>query len=378
MMAMTHIETNPLLHLKELGQSVWLDYIHRKAIKGGMITRFIDEDGLAGITSNPVIFEQAISRSDDYDSATAELQGRVGSVEELYDLLVLEDIGDAADLFRASFEASEGRDGYVSHEVSPHLAHDSESTVKEALRLWSRLARPNVMIKVPGTLAGLIAITELIAGGVNVNVTLLFSVDRYERVAEAYMEGLDKRLQAGLPIDEIASVASFFLSRIDQKVDPLLDQIEDREARRLRGRAAEACAKAAYQSYKRQLASERWQRLAASGARPQRLLWASMGTKDPEYSDVKYVDSLVGPDTVSTLPLKTFEAYRDHGDPADRLETGLDAAISVPQKLSALGIDLGNISAALEAEGVDKFVKPFDSLHRALARRTGLGSTESV
>jgi transaldolase len=368
---MTTLETNPLLRVKGLGQTIWLDFIRRKAVQDGTLAQFIRDDGLAGITSNPVIFEQAIGHSDDYDSAIAELRDRVATVEELYDALVLEDIGDAADLFRDVFEASDGREGYVSHEVSPHLAHDSEATIKEAIRLWSRLSRANVMIKVPGTLDGLTAITQLIAEGVNVNVTLLFSVDRYERVAEAYMEGLEKRLAAGLPIDAVASVASFFLSRIDQKVDPLLDQIEGQETQHFRGRAAEACAKSAYQSYKRLLKSDRWARLAAKSARPQRLLWASMGTKDPQYSDTKYVDALVGPDTIATLPLKTFEAYRDRGDPADRLQSELHAALSVPQQLAGLGIDLVEISAALETEGVEKFVKPYDSLHRALARRVG-------
>lgn len=360
---------NPLLRVKELGQSIWLDFIRRQTIESGALSRMIREDGLAGITSNPVIFEEAIDHSDDYNSAIAELRNQVSSVEELYDALVLKDIADAADLFRPNFEASGGREGYVSHEVSPHLAHDSQGTIDEARRLWSTLNRPNVLIKVPGTLAGLTAITELIAAGVNVNVTLLFSVARYEQVAHAYMEGLEGRASANLALDNVTSVASFFLSRIDRKVDALLDERQDAEARGLRGQAAEACAKAAYQSYKRLIGSDCWKQLVAKGARPQRLLWASMGTKDPSYSDVKYVDALIGPDTIATLPLKTFKAYRDHGHPARRLENDVEATLAIPERLAKLGINLAAVSEELEAEGVDKFVKPFDALQEALAKR---------
>ncbi len=324
---------------------------------------------MAGVTSNPVIFEQAISHSDDYDCAIATLRSRVANVAEMYDNLVLDDIASAADIFRPSFEASGGLDGFVSHEVSPHLAHDPEGTISEARRLWARLARPNILIKVPGTIAGLRAITQLITEGINVNVTLLFSVERYERIAQAYMAGIERRIRDKLAVDRVASVASFFLSRIDRKIDPLLDQRRESEASALRGQAAEASAKLAYQAYQQLIGSQRWKDLAASGARPQRLLWASMGTKDPSYSDVKYVDALIGPGTVATLPLETLNAYRDHGSPAPRLEQDLENARRVPKKLAALGIDLDIVSAELEREGIDKFVKPFDALYQALARR---------
>ncbi len=270
-------------------------------------------------------------------------------------------------MFRPAFEASGGLDGFVSHEVSPHLAHDSEGTISEAKSLWFRLARPNVLIKVPGTMAGLRAITELIAEGVNVNVTLLFSVERYQKVAEAYTMGLERRIKEGRSIDHVTSVASFFLSRIDQKVDPLLDQRPEPEAKTFRGRTAEACAKLAYQAYQRHIGSRRWKTLAVNGARPQRLLWASMGTKDSSYSDTKYVDALIGPKTIATLPLKTLNAYRDHGDPAQRLQDDLEDAQSLPRHLMTLGIDLAHISTELEVEGIEKFVQPFDALHKTLA-----------
>ena len=363
------ISANPLLRAKALGQSIWLDFIRRKMIASGELERLIREDGLAGVTSNPVIFEQAISHSDDYNCAITELRGRVASVEEMYDALVLDDIASAADVLRPSFETSGGLDGFVSHEVSPHLAHDSDGTISEADRLWAKLNRPNILIKVPGTIAALRSITELIASGINVNVTLLFSVERYEQVTEAYMAGIERRVRDKLAVDHVASVASFFLSRIDQKVDPLLDQRQEPEASALRGRAAEACAKLSYQAYQRLIGSERWKDLAASGARPQRLLWASMGTKDLSYSDVKYVDALIGQGTIATLPLETLNAYRDHGNPAPRLEQNLENAQCVPQQLAALGIDLDAISAELEREGIEKFIKPFDALHQALVQR---------
>ena len=357
------ISSNPLLGVKALGQSIWLDFIRRKMMASGELAGLIREDGLAGITSNPVIFEQAISHSDDYNSAIAELRSRGAGVEEMYDALVLDDIARAADIFRPSFESSDGQDGFVSHEVSPRLAHDSDGTIREARRLWDKLGRPNILIKVPGTVAGLRAITELIAAGINVNITLLFSVERYEQIAAAYFAGLERRIGAELPLDHVASVASFFLSRIDQKVDPLLDQRKEPRARALRGRAAEACAKLAYQSYRRLISSERWKHLATSGARPQRLLWASMGTKDASYSDVKYVDALIGPNTVATLPLGTLNAYRDHGSPEPRIEHDLDRARALPQQLGEVGIDLSAISAELEGRGHRK-------IRQALRRAT--------
>ncbi|MFD0987913.1 transaldolase [Methyloligella solikamskensis] len=358
--------TNPLLKAKELGQSIWLDYIRRGMIEDGALARLIEEDGLGGITSNPVIFEKAISHSEDYQSAIDELRSQSADVAALYDALVLKDIADAADLFRPAFDKSNGWEGYVSHEVSPLLALETEGTVEEARRLWARLDRPNVFIKVPGTQPGLKAIEMLTAEGINVNVTLLFSVERYEAVADAYMSGLEQRFDKGKPVSGIASVASFFLSRIDAMVDPQLDEIGSDEAKALKGKTAESLAKLAYQSYRRMIESDRWQRLAKEGAAPQRLLWASTQPKDPAYPDTKYVDPLIGPDTVSTLPVETLDAYRDHGDPATRLEDDLDAARALPDKLKQLGIDIDEVSAKLEEEGIDKFVKPFDALMQAL------------
>jgi transaldolase len=357
---------NPLLLAKEMGQSIWLDYIRRGMIENGELSRLIDEDGLGGITSNPVIFEKAISHSEDYSAAIDELRSRSADVADLYDALVLKDIADAADLFRPVYDESEGWEGYVSHEVSPLLALDTEGTIQEARRLWVHLDRPNVFIKVPGTEPGLKAIETLTAEGINVNVTLLFSVDRYEAVADAYMAGLEQRVAKGEPVAGIASVASFFLSRIDAMVDPKLDEIGSDEAKALKGETAEALAKLAYRSYRRMIASDRWQRLSEWGAKPQRLLWASTQPKDPAYPDTKYVDPLVGSDTVSTLPVETLDAFRDHGTPAAALEEGLDAASALPARLKALGIDLDEVGVNLEEEGIDKFVKPFDVLMQAL------------
>jgi len=363
------LSDNPLLRVRQLGQSIWLDFIRRGMNADGQITSLIRCDGLAGITSNPVIFEHAIGHTQDYDTAIAALRSRGAGVDEMYENLVLDDIAQAANLFLPMLEATEGRDGFVSHEVSPHLAHDTDATIAEARRWWARLAHPNVLIKVPGTAEGIPAIAELIAEGINVNVTLLFSIERYEQVADAYMAGLERRTAHRLPLSSVASVASFFLSRIDHLVDQRLDGLGTVQARALRGRIAEALAKLAYQVYRRLIATDRWRCLADQGARPQRLLWASMSPKNPSYPDVKYVNALIGPDTVATLPLQTLTAFRDHGDPACRLEDDLDAARAMPEALQALGIDLAKVSAQLEEEGIDKFIKPFDSLHETLAQK---------
>jgi len=282
-------------------------------------------------------------------------------------------VGHAADLLLPVYEKSGGRDGYVSIEVSPHFAHDCDATVKEARELWAQLARPNVMIKVPSTRASLPAIQALLAAGVNVNVTLLFGLQRYREVADAFVRGLEQRASTGAPLDHVASVASFFLSRIDTLVDQRLDALSPPDAgasrHPLRGAAAIASARLAYQHYKQWTAGARWQALAAQGARSQRLLWASTGTKDPDYSDVKYVEALIGPDTVNTLPPDTLAAYRDHGRPALRLEEDLAAARELPAQLASLGIDLEQVSAELEADGVKKFIAPFDKLLAALEQR---------
>jgi transaldolase len=361
---------NPLRRLAALGQSVWLDYIERALLAGGGLERLIREDGISGVTSNPAIFEQAIAQHAEYDAAIAVLARRGASATEIYEALAVEDVCRAADLLGGVYVASGGRDGYVSLEVSPLLAHDTEATVAEAQRLWARVARPNLMIKVPATRAGLTAVEELIGAGINVNVTLLFGVARYREVMEANLAGLERRAATGKSLDRVASVASFFLSRIDSLVDPVLDRHPAREAARgLRGQAAVASARMAYQHFQGCLASSRWQRLAARGARPQRLLWASTSTKDPAYSDVKYVEALIGPDTVNTLPPETVSAYREHGNPSRRLEEEPDAARALPGQLAALGIELDVVSEELERQGVQKFIEPYERLRAMLTRR---------
>ncbi len=367
---------NALKKLQEYGQSVYLDEISRQLIESGELDTLIERDGLRGVTSNPAIFEKAIAQSRDYDAFIASLARQGKGVDEVYEAVVIRDIQEAADKFRAQYDASEGEHGFVSLEVSPRLAFDSEGTVDEARRLWEAVARPNVFIKVPGTKAGLPAIRTLIGEGVNVNVTLLFGLPRYRAVAEAYLEGLEQRARTGQDLG-VASVASFFLSRIDTMIDKKLDALaanpDESDTRRelaqeLRGQVAIASAKQAYQLYREIVASERFEALRAKGARPQRLLWASTSTKDDRYSDVKYVEPLIGPETINTMPKETLDAYRDHGDPAPRLEQGLEHARRVLEQLAELGIELDKVTQALEDEGVDKFVRPFESLRQALKR----------
>ena len=360
---------NPLRALHALGQSVWLDDIRRAWLVDGTLARLIAEDGVRGVTSNPAIFEKAIAQHHDYDAAIAAAVRRGLDAGAIYEELVLEDIGRAAELLRPVHEQSRGGDGFVSIEVSPHIAHDTRRTVDEAKRLWGLIGRPNVMIKVPATDAGLPAIRRLIAMGVNVNVTLLFGVARYRAVLEACLAGLEDRAREGLRLDGPASVASFFLSRIDTLVDKRLDALGTGMARDLRGQAAIACARLAFQTYKELIASPRWRALATQGAHPQRLLWASTSTKDPAYSDIKYVEALIGPDTVNTLPVETLNAYRDHGEPVVRIEHGLDAARTLPGRLVALGVDFDEVALQLEVEGALKFAQSFDRLSASLARR---------
>lgn len=361
---------NPLLRLHEFGQSVWLDYIQRELIDNGGLERLIREDGLGGVTSNPAIFEKAISNGQEYQAPIRELARRGFTAAALYEALALEDVARAADLFRPLYEETQGGDGFVSIEVSPHLARDTGATIAEAQRLWAALGRPNVMIKVPATREGLPAVRALIAAGVNVNVTLLFSVARYREVCEAWMAGLEDRARSGAPLGHVASVASFFLSRIDTLVDKRLDELGTGEAQALRGQAALASARLAYWEYQRIVAEVRWQALARQGARAQRLLWASTGTKDPAYSDSMYVEPLIGRETVNTLTPETLAAYRDHGDPAVRLEDGIEAARSLPLALYTLGIDLDKVARQLEEEGIRKFVEPYDKLLATLETNT--------
>lgn len=365
---------NPLLQLQKFGQSIYLDEIRRSWIHEGNLQRLIDEDGLRGVTSNPAIFQKAIANSNDYDTAIADHARSGDDAATTYEALVVTDIQDAADLFRPMYDASNGEHGYVSLEVSPELAHDEEGTVQEGLHLWERLARPNVFIKVPATNAGVPAIRRLLAAGVNVNVTLLFGLERYRQVVNAYLAGLEDRRAQGLDVTRVASVASFFLSRLDVMVDPMLDRVAENGgpqssgAAQLRGTAAIASAKRAYQLYLSEFVhGERFAALAAAGAHPQRLLWASTSSKDPSYSDLKYVEPLIGQDTINTLPLDTLAAYRDHGQPA--ANTVLDGAADSAAMLTALsgvGVDLDAVVQRLEEEGVEKFVTPFRSLMATL------------
>lgn len=363
--------TNPLRRVHALGQSLWLDDIRRGWLRDGHLARLIADDALAGVTSNPAIFAKSISEGAEYNDGIATLARAGRSIDEIYETLALEDVQAAADLFRPTYTATNGADGFVSLEVSPHLADDTKGTVAEGLRLWQAFNRPNAMIKVPGTEAGLPAITELIAAGVNLNVTLLFSVERYKAVVEAYLVGLEQRVKAGKPIDTLASVASFFLSRIDTLVDGKLDAMKTPEAKAQRGRAAIASARLAYQHYKQWTTSPRWQALAAKGVKPQRLLWASTSSKDPAYKDTMYVEALIAPNTVNTLPPATVDAYRDHGDPAVRIEEGVADAKETVRFLSSVGIDLESVSQQLEREGVKKFKEPFDALLATLQARAG-------
>lgn len=360
---------NPLRQLAALGQSVYLDEISRGALRSGALRRLIASDGLHGVTSNPAIFEQAIAKSGDYDDAILDLAGDGQDAERIYETLALEDIQDAADLFADVYRQSDGEHGYVSLEVSPLLADDTEATIAEARRLWQALDRPNVFIKVPGTAAGLPAIRQLTAEGINLNVTLLFALPRYQAVADAYLAGLEDRLATGAPLHGVMSVASFFLSRIDVAIDPLLDAIaadaadaEAERARALRGQSAIASAKRAYVIYAERFSGERFAALAAHGARPQRLLWASTGVKDPAYAATHYIEPLIGPATITTLPSATLDAYRASGDPAPRLTDAVEQAARALRDLTELGVDIDDVTRRLEREGVEKFVAPYRSL----------------
>ena len=366
-----------LQRLRDFGQSVYMDEIRRSWLSDGTLQRLIDDDGLRGVTSNPAIFQKAIGQSDDYDDAVEALARRGVGVEQAYEQLVVEDIQNACDLFRPTYDASDGRYGYVSLEVSPHLAHDTDGTIAEARHLWQRLGRPNAFIKVPGTREGLPAIRTLIGEGINVNVTLLFGLERYREVTDAYLSGLEDRLAAGGDVTRVASVASFFLSRIDVMVDPMLEKIMQQggpradTARALHGEIAIASAKQAYAIFQEVFGGERFRALAERGARNQRLLWASTSTKNPDYSDVKYVEPLIGPDTINTMPSDTLDAYRDHGEPADRVRDDIDAYGRKLTQLAEVDIDLAEITQALEDEGVEKFIKPFDSLMGTLEEELG-------
>ena len=370
------MKNNSLKELETLGQSIWLDYIRRDLITSGGLRRLIEEDGLRGMTSNPSIFEKAIVDTHDYDKAINALVRKGKVAMDIYESLSQHDVQRAADEFRPLYDRTDGKDGYVSLEVNPHLAHDTTGTVQEARRLWSALNRPNVFIKVPATAQGLPAIQQLISEGINVNVTLLFGLPRYRQVAEAYIAGLEARKAGGKPVKHVASVASFFISRIDTLVDPLLESVnakggkEAKIAGEAHGQIAIASAKLAYQIYKELFESLRFNKLIDAGARVQRLLWASTGTKNPGYSDVKYIDALIGSDTVNTVPVDTLNAYRDHGDPRASLEKDVAEAARVLKGLVDIGINIDKITQQLEDDGVTKFNQPFDKIIETLNERT--------
>lgn len=375
---MSDARANPLLELAALGQAVWLDFIHRSLIDSGELARLVAEDGLRGVTSNPAIFEKAIASGDAYAGQISAVAPRVGGdPAKIYEALAVEDVRRAADVLASVHEATGGADGFVSLEVSPELADDTEATVVEARRLWSAVDRPNLMIKVPGTAAGVPAVRQLLAEGIHVNVTLLFARSAYAAVAEAYLEALEERAEKGQAIDRSASVASFFVSRIDTLVDRRLDERlaevapqERMRIEKLRGRIAIANAKLAYRHYRAIVGSDRWQLLAARGAHPQRLLWASTSTKNPEYRDTVYAEELIGADTVNTLPPETLEAFRDHGIVDATLADEVDLAAAELAELERLGVSLDRATEELLAEGIAKFVAPYRKLLEAVATRS--------
>jgi transaldolase len=363
------MSANPLVLLGELGQSPWYDYITRDLLSSGELSRLIRDDGLRGMTSNPTIFEKAIAGSHHYDDEIRTLTDIGKGAGEIFETLAVADVRTACDHFAPVHQSTGGVDGLVSLEVSPTLAHDTDGTIREAERLWRMVDRPNAMIKIPGTRAGLPAITHCIAAGISVNVTLLFSVDRYAEVIDAFLEGLDRRLAKGLPLRPIASVASFFVSRVDGKVDPLLDALGDPNG--LRGKIAIANACAAYRLFEWSVGTPRWARLAKAEARPQRPLWASTSTKDPRYSDVHYVEPLIAPRTVNTLPPETFAAYRDHGRPAVRITEGMAEAPGLMKAAEECGVDLAAVTRELEDEGVAKFAASYASLLAGIEAKAG-------
>ncbi|MEB3342991.1 transaldolase [Okeania sp.] len=371
--------TNHLLEIEDLGQSIWMDNLSRNIIESGELKSMITDKGIRGITSNPAIFEKAIAGNAIYD---ADIEAGISagkSVMEIYESLVFKDIRDACDIFMPVYEKTEGLDGYISIEVPPTIAKDTESTISEALRYYTAIGRENLMIKIPGTPEGLPAVTRVISEGINVNVTLLFSVESYINTAWAYIEGLEARAAKGEDISKIASVASFFLSRIDSNIDGTItsklkdvtDETVKAKLEAVKGKVAIANAKIAYQEYKNIIQSERWKALSAKGAKVQRLLWASTSTKDPSYSDVMYVDELIGLNTVNTLPPQTIDACFDHCDVDNRVETNIEAAREVIESLKDPDIDI-NIDQVMEqllGEGIDKFVKPFTSLINSLEEK---------
>lgn len=367
---------NPLTELKTQGQSVWYDNLNRELIATGRLQTLINDDGISGGTSNPSIFEKAISGTDYYNDDLKRLTEQRASVAEAYDDMTIRDIQLCADVLRPVHDEALGADGHASLEVSPALAYETEKTIEDARRLFGALGKPNAMIKIPGTQEGLPAIEQCLSEGININITLLFGVENYEQVAWAYIAALEKRAAAGEPIDRVASVASFFVSRVDTLIDRLLDEkIEaassdgaKKELRALQGKAGVANAKIAYEKYGEIFSSSRWKALEAEGARVQRCLWASTGTKNPDYSDVLYVDNLIGPSTVNTLPQQTLDAFRDHGRVERTLDQGIEDAHRTMERLAAAGVDVREATERLQADGVDLFCDSFNKANETIEK----------
>ena len=369
---------NRLQELHDVGQSIWLDSIDRRMLNDGELDRRIREDALTGMTSNPTIFQKALSSSNAYDDQITDAEEKGLSSWELFELLETTDVRDACDHFAGVFSSTRGGDGYVSIEVSPGVSHSADATVEEARRLWKTVDRPNVMVKVPGTPEGAVAVRRLIAEGINVNITLLFAIQAHERVIEAYMTGLEDRVKAGRPIDGLASVASFFVSRVDSEIDKRLDALiakadgaEKDRLKMLKGRAAIANAKLAYRLFGQKFAGPRWAALAKQGARVQRPLWASTSTKNPEYRDVMYVEELIGPDTVDTMPPATIDAFRDHGVVQRAVDKKVPVAEGLLKEIEAVGISIEEVTAKLLVDGIASFQKSFDELIAGLESKIG-------
>jgi transaldolase len=372
-------KTNPLKDLLSFGQSVWLDYIRRDLLTGGELKRLIEEDGLRGMTSNPAIFEKAITGSTLYDDLLNSLRSRTDlDAKGRYEILAIRDIQDAADFLRPVYQSSKRRDGYVSLEVSPYLARDTKGSIEEARRLWKAVGRENVMIKIPGTAEGIPAIQQALSEGININVTLLFAQDVYVKVAEAYIAGIEQFAKSGGDVSKMASVASFFISRIDSLVDSMLDArlktskdtSEQQQLKNVQGKVAIANGKQTYEKYQAIFGSDRWKALAAKGAQTQRVLWASTSTKNPAYRDVLYVEELIGPDTVDTIPPATLDAFRDHGIPRASLTENVDAAHRTMEAVAKLGISMKEVTDKLTDDGVRLFAEAFDKLLAAVEKST--------
>ncbi|RIK38413.1 MAG: transaldolase [Chloroflexi bacterium] len=362
---------NQIQKLQQLGQSIWLDYIERSMVQSGELKQLVDE-GLTGVTSNPTIFQQAIATSPAYQDDLQQLVAGSQDAKAIFETLAVADIQAAADVLRPVYEKSNRRDGYVSIEVAPDLAYDADATIAEARRLFAAVDRPNVMVKVPATKPGIDAIRQLIGDGININVTLIFGLERYAAVKEAYFQGLEKRLAAGQPIDQIASVASFFVSRVDTNVDGKLEKLAAHDGRQLQsllGKAAVANAKLAYAQFQQKFSGARWEKLAAAGAQLQRPLWASTSTKNPNYPDLLYVDPLIGPHTVNTMPLKTLDAFRDHGVIAQTVTQGVDEAEALFARLAELGISMKQVADELEVDGVKKFADSYNELLKEIEQK---------